>query len=572
MSCSPICSVCGNLQPCSCPTPIDGCAVLSGPSQAPCSSDCGCGPIAQSCPQPYYAEVGSCPEDHTKVTCIRQFYTSIKNSNAWNIPACGATSVVIFPDVNSILLGSFIWNTAYGYYEVVSFNPNTHEVGLRNNCNDGNASPGITVAPCNEFIVTPPSCCTGGGSQNPDIFPYVAIDFTAPANGTCIDITVTSVAGLIVGKNVQIGSGIYRVNGISSGTLINICNDGDGITPGTPVIARNLAGDYQYPVILIDTNPCTNPTTLSGSLLACDSGTIQPLTGVQVGQVPVLQDPATGECEYQNLSIPTNTCTNLTASLTITNGVANYSLIVADSTQFAINDIVQIGNRSDRLTITGLPDSTHIAGTLAPVPGSSGLVPIGTSVCLIGCCEDLQNQLDALSAIVTTQGTAIGVVTNEVTNITGQSIQTQTTAGFVPATLESANPVMAVITADISFTNTTAKNMRIWISAKAGSEGDIVGGNTNEAAISYNLNLQIDPGGFASMILHPAGMHRRYFELSDAATEEGNFLSTAEFYVLAPSNTITMRAAATLGWQGDAVASYDVANLQCSLLAVAITI
>lgn len=570
MSCSPICSVCGNLAPCSCPTQIDNCPTLCGPSQASCSTDCGCGPIAQSCPQPYYVEVGSCPEDHTKVTCIRQFYTSIKNSNVWNIPACGATAVVFFPDVNSILLGSFIWNTSYGYFEVVSFNPETHEIGIRNNCNDGNATPGTSVLACNEFIVTPPSCCTGGGSQNPDIFPYVAVDFTAPANGNCIDITVTSVAGLIVGKNVQIGSGIYRVDGISSGTLITICNDGDGITPGTPVIAKNGAGDYQYPVILIDTNPCTNPTTLSGSLLACDTGTIQPLTGSQIGQVPVLQDPVTGECEWQNLSIPTNTCTNLTASLTITNGVANYSLIVADSTQFAINDIVQIGNRSDRLTITGLPDSTHINGTLAPVPGVDGLVPIGTSVCLIGCCEVLQNEIDDLTAVTNTHTTQINVINASLDAITGQTVQTETTSGFVAISLDSGHPLEVVITNSISFTNSTSRTMRVFLTGKAFCHGQVQNGNSNDCAVGFGLNREVAPATYASMVL--SGPVHRYFELADTDTEVHEFLSTTEFYDIAPAGIFTTTVSATLIWLGDATAAFFINDLTASVTATAITI
>ncbi len=100
----------------------------------------------------------------------------------------------------------------------------------------------------------------------------------------------------------------------------------------------------------------------------------------------------------------------------------------------------------------------------------------------------------------------------------------------------------------------------------------MINGNSNDCGVAYGLNLQIDPGAFASMVLIPTSIEHHFFEIADAATEEDSFLSTTEFYDLAPANTITMRASATASWRGDATASYNIAELQCSLLAIAITI
>jgi hypothetical protein len=100
--------------------------------------------------------------------------------------------------------------------------------------------------------VTAPPCC----QDNPDpSIPFLAVDFTAPADGDCTTITVTSVAGLAEGDEITIGSGIYTLNNIISPTTIEICNNGSGITPGTVVHARNDAGQLQYPIVSI-TNCC----------------------------------------------------------------------------------------------------------------------------------------------------------------------------------------------------------------------------------------------------------------------------------------------------------------------------
>lgn len=373
--CAPTAVVCG--------TSI---AVSSGCSSSSCSSSQCCDNIQRASPAPYYACVPSCPEDHAKNTIYQQFYTTIKSSTAWNIPACANTAVIKVPNLASMLVGSYLWNGNYGYFEVTAVDLTLGQVTIKNNCNDGNEPAGTAVPACTDFIVIDPPSTSGGSS---DLYPYVAIDFTAPANGDCLLITVTTVNGLAVGKNVQIGSGTYRVDSIDSNSTITICNDGDGITPGTSVIAKNDAGEYQYPIILIDTNQCTNPAVNQGALLVCDGGVTQPLHGSAVGSVPVLLNTTTNEVEFQIPDFQTRICTELTADLTLVPAQASYVLVVADSTEFALGDIIQIGGRTDRLTVTALPDGTHITGTMYPIPSILETLQEGTSVCQQYCCETL---------------------------------------------------------------------------------------------------------------------------------------------------------------------------------------
>ena len=316
--------------------------------------------------------------------------------NYWNVPGCASGAVVSVPGLTDVVIGSYIWNPLYGYFEITDFDPVAQHLTVQNNCQDGNQPVGTQVPGCTKFIVIDPPGDTSGGNT-PLLFPYVALDFVAPADGDCIDIAVTTVNGLAVGKNVQIGSGTYRLESIPSSTLIRICNDGAGITPGTNVIAQNGAGQYQYPIVLIDTNPCTHEGAEEGILIGCVDGVAKPMTGAAVGSVWVLVDAETGRGRYELLDVPTRTCTAITCCLTLTPGVSSYTIPVGDSSQFTNGDTVQIGTREDRGTITAIPDATHITITLVPTPGSVVDIPPGTSLCIIDCCEDLQEQIDALS-------------------------------------------------------------------------------------------------------------------------------------------------------------------------------
>lgn len=391
------CGNCGALPGVPC-----GCLPATPVSTIPCCDDafrdCG-GSRLPATAAPFYDNTPVCEEDHCKQVTVREYLVSLPIASAWNVPACNNFATVSVPGLKAIEVGSYLWNSTYGYFEVTAFNKAAQQITIQNGCNDGNAAPGTLIPSNSLFVVAPPP---GNSGNNPsDLYPYVAIDFTAPAVSTCIVITVTTVNGLAVGKNVQIGSGTYRVSAISSGNLITICNDGAGITPGTPVIAQNGAGNYQYPVILIDTNPCTNPVVTRGKLLVCGStGISSPLSGVSENSVPVLIDPVNNTVEFQILAVPTRSCSGLTASLTLSTGVATYTLNVADSSVFTVGNILQIGSRTDRLTVTSIPDATHVIGTMDPVPSAFTVIPAGTSVCIIDCCEDLQNQINASHTVI----------------------------------------------------------------------------------------------------------------------------------------------------------------------------
>jgi len=376
---------CGCKGPCTCGSVKAIKTDCCGSNQQQC-----CTPVLPCTPTPFFAQSPTCQENNIQNIIYEQFRAELTVSNSWNIPDCGGSAILSVSGLRGVLIGSYLWNGSFGYFQVIGFNAATNQVTIQNNCNDGNAVVGTQIPACSEFVVTDPPSSSGG--TTPTLFPFVAIDFTAPAVSTCLDITVTTVNGLAVGKNVQIGSGIYRLNSIPSSTIINICNDGSGITPGTSVIAQNSQGQFQYPVVLIDTNPCTNTGAVTGVLLICDGGVAKPLTGTTLGSIPVLTDADTGAVTFQPLNIPTSTCTILTACLILTPGQFDYTLIVDDSRQFSVGDIIQIGTRTDRFVITGIPAGQQIIYvTIDTDPTEVQTIDPGTSVCIVSCCEIIES-------------------------------------------------------------------------------------------------------------------------------------------------------------------------------------
>jgi len=301
------CSTCGSNLPCPCSqqfqtgvgrTCIDPCGIQAG-----CNPNSCCQPSLPAAPVPFYACVPNCPENHTQTFVQQQFYFDVSAQNSWNIPACGTTAILVVPGLKSINVGSYIWDATYGFFEVTAFDITTGQLTVLNHCNAGNAAVGTTVPACTLFTITVPPCDCGDSSQV-----CVAIDFTAPEVDDCIDITLTATTGLTASDTVQIGTGFYFVDAIKPNNIITICNKGNGITPGTPVIAKDINGGYQYCLSVISRNPCENTPITSGPVLACDpDGVIAPLTGADVGDVLVLTNTTTGEAEYQDIIGPIET-------------------------------------------------------------------------------------------------------------------------------------------------------------------------------------------------------------------------------------------------------------------------
>lgn len=258
------------------------------------NSPCSCSSAA---PVPYYIAAKTCAEDHVQQVTVINQAVGIQIQSSWNVPVCGGAAELSVPGITNIPAGAYLWHSTYGYFEVIAFDSIRQTISIQNPCLEGNAAAGSQIPACTSFVVTAPPCCEDD-LQSGNCVKY---DFTAPAVSDCIDIILTTTEGLIAGNNVQIGTGIYSLEEVKINNVVTICNQGNGITPGTPVIAQDLAGRYQYCLKLLTTNPCTLDTVTSGSIIVCNANASRPLTGSTVNQIPILTNTTTGSVAYGNV-------------------------------------------------------------------------------------------------------------------------------------------------------------------------------------------------------------------------------------------------------------------------------
>ena len=298
-------------------------AYCSSCSNSPCS-------CSSAAPLPYYIGAKTCAEDHTQnITVINQA-VGIQIQSSWNVPVCGGSAELSVPGITNIPPGAYLWHATYGYFEVISFDSIRQIISVQNPCIDGNAAAGSQIPACTSFVVTAPPCCEDV-AQSGDCVKY---DFTAPANGDCVDIILTSTEGLTAGNNVQIGTGIYFLDEVKANNVVTICNQGSGITPGTPVIAQDLAGNYQYCLRGLTTNPCTLTSTTPGAVLTCNAGVSRTLEGGTVGHVIALVDPAINTAQYTDVcSLITPACidTKVNAGCSAQTGYTDIPLVTSVS-------------------------------------------------------------------------------------------------------------------------------------------------------------------------------------------------------------------------------------------------
>lgn len=383
-----------------------GCATpcTSGSSVAPTNCSCGntpcqCGKLVTPAPTPFYNCGDAVQETHCKTIVQAQYVTAISTSTTFNMPACDTTAVLTIPGLTKIQIGSYLWNSTFGYLQVVAFDYVSAQITVENGCESGNASPGTNIPACTLFTVVDPPGISGGNSQ---IGIFLASDFVAVGNGNCVNIQVTGVAGLTIGENVQVGAGTYMLSAIISPTIITICDTGGGVVAGTVVPAKDISGNYITPVTPLSSNACTNAPVTSGALLTCHNGIQAPLDGTLLGQIPVLVDADTNEVEFQTLSLPTTVCTTITTCLNLISGTTSYTIPVADSSVFAINDILVIyspGYEDVRWTVTNIVDPTHITiNRTTPQTTTEEIGCNDATICLAPCCEQLQAEIDAITS------------------------------------------------------------------------------------------------------------------------------------------------------------------------------
>ena len=217
------------------------------------TTTCSTGAANTTCetPVPVYpsgpaSSSNPCQENHCLEIRTNLYGAALETGLQFNIPACGQSAVVYVAGLTLAHVGSYLWSSIYGYYEIIAYNASTAEVTIKNNCTNGNSAAGTSVPKCSAFVVSPAPIEESG-----DIA-YLAADFVTPIVTGCVAITVTDTSNIVAGNIVTIASGTYTVQSITNGTSMVICNDGLGQTPGTTITAISGTGGFNYPIILED--------------------------------------------------------------------------------------------------------------------------------------------------------------------------------------------------------------------------------------------------------------------------------------------------------------------------------
>lgn len=485
------CTQCGSNTPCGCFQGFSDPALpCCGPGQHVTPGGC-CQPVVRAAPTPFYNCAPVCPENHTQRIVLQQYYASVSIADSWNVPLCGESAVVNIIGLKAIAPGAYIWNSQFGFFEITAFDAGTGQVTIQNNCNEGNAAAGTNVPGCTEFTVTVPPCDCGTDQQV-----CVAIDFTAPANGDCLDITLTNTTGLTVSDTIQIGTGFYFLEAIKPNDIVTICNQGSGITPGTPVIAKDANGRYQYCLSVISTNPCDRTAALQVKLLGCgNQGVTVPLDGNTGGWVATLINPTTNEAAYRPVGV-WDGCTTVTSDFSIFGGTGNYADIpVADSTIFNNGSVVVFdGFPGFFFTISSKSDGTHISGDFTPVPGVDFTIPKNTTVCLESCCDA---NTDAIDSIYADENFINDVNPHEV-NTTGGA-----------TSYDTAHTTWSVSNSSLTKTLRVLTNFVLNVSNQVA--GDAIA--ATYLAVAYTINYKINGGATQSPV------HNQTTTFSDPADD-----------------------------------------------------
>jgi len=188
--------------------------------------------------------------------CSKQYLNNLKTSiviiNSWNIPACGVSITLTISENTFIPIKSFLWNSNYGYFEIIAYDELLRKITILNSClTDVNIGTQITSYTSFVLVASPKNLLSSGAS-------FLVSDFIAPAINICIIISVTNTTKLTSGAFIRISSAIYQIQSILSDNLITICNLGEGFTPGTSILAKNSLGELQYPIIIISSALLSN--------------------------------------------------------------------------------------------------------------------------------------------------------------------------------------------------------------------------------------------------------------------------------------------------------------------------
>ena len=361
----------------------DPCAIPS------CTTSCS---VGEACAQ----TESSCAAAESE--CCTNCNLFVETTASFNMPACDGEGSMFVDDASRLYVGAILYADGVGYLEVTAIIDAT-EITVKNNCPECDLhvlDPGNPVVSGTEFGVGIPFCGSAGSTEYTG--PMLDSDYFIPAVGACVLIAVTSIEGLAIGDTIAIGSNRYTINDIPNVTTLEICNDGDGGSPGT-LVEKDADGDgvLNFPILRISSiNPCAEPPVDEGRLIVCSTGSTQNvMEGTIDNQVPAWVD-ANGQFELKVIQGLT-TCVTLVCCLNLdpdADECDEYLIDVLPDTDDFDAALTPLLPNPLKITIDGDPFCvTEVvdSNTLRVIPAFEVTVIVqyaeGAVVCIDECCN-----------------------------------------------------------------------------------------------------------------------------------------------------------------------------------------
>lgn len=188
----------------------------------------------------------SCSDCTSTSTTCAEVCTALVISNAWNIPSCSASAVLSVPGLETILIGSYLWNPTYGWFRVTAFDSVNFQVTVINECFDANAAAGTVVPAGTQFVFGAPPSSTqvyfesSSTVSGAEITTSQAV-LTYPS-GVQPTITLTSPGTYMISGGFNVGPG-----GATTTAAITI-NAGVKRTNNTATVLKYVNGGGMYQV------------------------------------------------------------------------------------------------------------------------------------------------------------------------------------------------------------------------------------------------------------------------------------------------------------------------------------
>jgi hypothetical protein len=352
-----------------------------------CKSSCSCKTNSPSCGS-YGLE--ACDDDP-----VRAIYNpKIIACRSFNFPACGDTAnVYIDPalyDLENLPEGSYLSNGAVGWLEIITYDPDTGILIVRNNCECTQPlSGGDSVAAGTIFILGAKPCIPESSGSGSGDRTYLCSTFFIPALNSRVTVQIgrdgtPDNSEAFVGATVRFQGYPFVVRALIDSDKIEIENT-DAANPVNREINAGCDCSTIIAVFGDTTNPCENTSIASGKLLVCDGGSdLRPLVAPQDG----MYLRSNGDnVEWVNLGDIDNFCTYLTASFTIDHLGADFVATVNSTSGFSetgANSLIILDG--GLFKVIDIISATQVRLDPIVTPGGVIVYPINMSLCVASCC------------------------------------------------------------------------------------------------------------------------------------------------------------------------------------------